>query len=689
MLRRAALLSLALTALAAPVAHAVPQTFDVTLATDEPDQTLDGTCAKVGGGCTLRAAIEESNNNSDHDTITFSIGTGAQTITLGSALPVISDSVSINADTQDGFDEAPLITVKGTGTSGFDGFVISDSTLVTQIQYVVMVNFETAILVLGSADIFGSHIGIDGTGAAAAQTANDVGIDVDAGAFNTRIGELASVDPALRNVISNNRIGVKEARADQVYGNYIGTDPTGTLDRGNSGPGLQVSDCATVIGNVISGNGGNGLEYEGTSGCFISFNKVGTDVTGSFDIGNDGDGVLLTAPIDDFTGNVIAGNGAAGVRIDAGGSGSELKDNMIGVGGDGATPIPNDDEGVFVNASDLRIGTVGGSFDEHPNVIAHNGGDGITIASGTGNLIRRNFFLANGGLGIDLNADGVTENDGGDGDGGANGSQNFPVLTGATEGGDVTGTINTQTGPPVRIDVFANAACDPSGNGEGQERLGSVEANTDGSGNGSFTFRLPDSVAAGEFVTTLASFDDNRTSEFSDCLEVVAAAPGNGGSGDGPAVVPPAFTPPALPPIVAPPALNREPDSAITRVRSQRRRKLRAFRGTASDADGNLARVEIALVATKGGATAAATRRRFCLRLRTNGRLRRTRLRRGRTCPVTAFLPARGTATWTFRLRRRLPKGTYVLYSRAVDTQGARETTFAAGDGNRVKFRLR
>src|SRR5436190_10460854 len=88
--------------------------FTVTTTGDGTDSAPgNGVCAATGGGCTLRAAIQEANALAGTDVINFSIGTGLQTISLGSALPNVTQPVTIDGWTQPGFAGSPIIYVKG------------------------------------------------------------------------------------------------------------------------------------------------------------------------------------------------------------------------------------------------------------------------------------------------------------------------------------------------------------------------------------------------------------------------------------------------------------------------------------------------------------------------------------------------------------------------------------------------
>src|SRR6185503_17933314 len=89
-------------------------TFTVNSTADTSDASPgDGVCDAGGGVCTLRAAIEEANALAGADTIQFAVGSGPQTITFGSSLPVIMETVTVDGTTQPGYSGTPLITLDG------------------------------------------------------------------------------------------------------------------------------------------------------------------------------------------------------------------------------------------------------------------------------------------------------------------------------------------------------------------------------------------------------------------------------------------------------------------------------------------------------------------------------------------------------------------------------------------------
>src|SRR6185312_4076108 len=106
--------------------------------------------------------------------------------------------------------------------------------------------------------------------------------------------------------------------------------------------------------------------------------------------------------------------------------------------------------------------------------IAFNISQGISIERGTGNSILGNSISNNGQLGINLwtpndAANFVTPNDPNDSDTGSNNLQNFPQISTAVAIGNqtavVAGTLQTTPNTTLRIEFFANAAADASGNG--------------------------------------------------------------------------------------------------------------------------------------------------------------------------------------------------------------------------------
>jgi CSLREA domain-containing protein len=356
-----------------------------------------------------------------------------------------------------------------------------------------------------------------------------------------------------RNLISGNAsTGVfilptgatPETTNNMIKGNLIGTNAAGTAALPNgSGISITLGATGTIIGgaasderNIISGNLSNGISLSGgASGTLIYGNYIGTDINGTMALGNGPRGILIattatnnriggTAP---GQGNVISGNTRDGIVIALGATGNIIQGNFIGTQADGASALGNERNGVWL-ISGANGNTIGGVAAGAANVIAFNSQNGVAIEGGPANRVRRNSIHSNGQLGIDLGTDGITANDAGDGDTGPNDLQNYPVLSSAINTGSgtaITGTINSTPNAALELEFYSNAACDPSGNGEGQFFLGSTVVNTDASGNASFAVTFTTLVPVGQFVTATTSLNpNNSTSEFSPCRQVTACS---------------------------------------------------------------------------------------------------------------------------------------------------------------------
>src|ERR1043166_4893087 len=359
-------------------------TFVVNSTGDGADNNPgDGACDDGTGHCTLRAAIMESNANAGTDSINFQIpGAGVHTISPASALPAITDAVTIDGYTQPGASKNTL--------TGGDNAVI--------------------------------QIELDGTNAGAASS----GLVISAGGSTLRglaVNRFGSAGNTHGDAVEITTNG------NTVEGCFLGTTPAGTAAAANANHGLLITNASNnLVGgstpaarNLISGNSQDGVFVADTGG-----GATGNVITGNF-IGTDA------------TGKSSLGNGASGVAFSA------AKNNTVGGTGAGAA-----------------------------NTVAFNGHGGIVVKSGTGDAALSNSVHDNAGLGIDLGDDGVTANDAGDADTGANNLQNFPLLTAADTSGASTkiqGTLDSAANRTFRVEFFSNPACDASGSGEGQTLL--------------------------------------------------------------------------------------------------------------------------------------------------------------------------------------------------------------------------
>jgi hypothetical protein len=147
--------------------------------------------------------------------------------------------------------------------------------------------------------------------------------------------------------------------------------------------------------------------------------------------------------------------------------------------------------------------------------------------SATNNHFQVNSIFDNTGLGIDLGFSGVTANDAGDADSGANQLQNFPSLTNAaitTSNLIVQGTLNSRPSTACRVDFYANVECDPTGNGEGKHWLGSTTVTTGADSNAAFNVNLP-LPPEGQLITATATDPSGNTSEFCPCRQYGSLIP--------------------------------------------------------------------------------------------------------------------------------------------------------------------
>lgn len=250
------------------------------------------------------------------------------------------------------------------------------------------------------------------------------------------------------------RISGPMATNNSIRGCFIGVN-NGVA--GNAGNGVLIENGAasnTIGGptlgarNVISGNGGDGvlLAGAGTANNVVAGNYIGSDPTGSLDFGNSGNGLtLMDGAADnliggnlDGSGNLISGNNGDGVSIEgAGANGNAVEGNLIGTAETGVEPLGNGLNGVriFDTASQNIIG---GVTEDRGNLIANNGLDGVRVSdAGTdGNSIRMNIIRDNESLGIRTS-------------GGANNSILPPVI-------ETLGSVAGAATPNGVVEIYVN-----------------------------------------------------------------------------------------------------------------------------------------------------------------------------------------------------------------------------------------
>lgn len=318
------------------------------------------------------------------------IGTHGSGLTaLGNALNGVFIQASAANNTVGGTADAQRNVISGNNSSTSDGVELNGTGV-------------------SGTNVFGNYVGVDINGVNAVSN-GEHGVFVRLGASSTTLGAATSSPGATGgNVISGNtadgiRIETSTTSGTLIQGNLIGLRAGGTVARRNFGDGVGVrGGTSTTIGgttpsqrNVISGNSGSASSgvRSTASGVLIQGNYIGTDVSGTTARGNGLHGVDcqstgmtvggLTATPGTPPGNVISGNGAAGVYAIS--AAPTVQGNIIGLNAAGSTAMAN---ALGIQAAGGG-GTIGGATVNARNIIS---GNGTGVQSSGGSTIQGNFI---------------------------------------------------------------------------------------------------------------------------------------------------------------------------------------------------------------------------------------------------------------------------------------------------------
>ncbi|MDX2035145.1 MAG: right-handed parallel beta-helix repeat-containing protein [Isosphaeraceae bacterium] len=372
---------------------------------------------------TLRYAITEVNaGNVSDDTVVFAID-GSSVIDIREPLPAITHRIFLEGYTQPGSQPNSSTTSSNAvinvalvseSTLGFSALVFDTGSDGSRVTGLSISGFGGDAIEIRSDSVIvnGNYLGV-ATSGRIVQGNGGVGVFIT-GSGNTVGGST----PADLNVISGNAfsgVAIDDGASNRVIGNFIGpdasggfiADPEGATVPGNGldgvhvlgGSGNSIGGSASGERNVISGNRRSGVRLESGSAQVVIGNLVGLEASGTAALGNIGDGILVdtssAATIGGSatgSGNVVAGNGGAGVAIvgSTAPTSARVLGNTIGLGPDGSTSFGNAGPGVSDMGSSDIIGP--------GNLIGGNLGDGVVLGGSANALVGSTVGLGAGGV---------------------------------------------------------------------------------------------------------------------------------------------------------------------------------------------------------------------------------------------------------------------------------------------------
>ena len=372
--------------------------------------------------------------------------------------------------------------------------------------------------VVGTGDEFslpqlnGPEVQIVGTPAIAA------GLAVGADGVTIRGLAIYGFGPAGSNTTGN--ILIQNVADTLIEANVLGTSATAFVSTGAafannvSGSVLspQVGSGTIIRNNLIGFSGSTGIIALGP-GSLIEGNEIRACGATQLD-----DAIATLATPFTIQRNLIVDSAAAGIDTGGGDAPIVISENTVRGNGFGSL---TEWCGAFVGSS--------GGATVALNVFSGNAG-AAPIPATTGIRISKNSIHDNGTIGIELVqainriGDGVTANDVGDGDGGPNAGQNFPLIESVEHLGPqgagstrILGNFHGSASTTFDLEFFANPGCLPFPREflEGETYLGATEVTTNNSGHAAFDVTLTVATEAGVRISATATDPAGNTSEFS------------------------------------------------------------------------------------------------------------------------------------------------------------------------------
>lgn len=257
----------------------------VNTTSDESDLVLNGVCdtdaGTAGDQCSLRAAIQETNNAPTNDTITFAPALNGSTITLTSALDAINGNLVITGPGSD------LLTIRRSSAGGTPDFRI------------FRINPGQTVSMLGLTLTNGSAVGAPGSNSGG-------GISND--------GTLTLSDCVITNNSASASGGGLSNGGSLTVNNSSVSNNTASSGAGiNNSKILSGLASVTLNNTIVSGNqatlSGAGIANgagSGTSAVTLTINN--SLISGNVNAGSDGGGVYNMASLSNASNTLVIRN---------------------------------------------------------------------------------------------------------------------------------------------------------------------------------------------------------------------------------------------------------------------------------------------------------------------------------------------------------------------------------------------